>query len=442
MRKIFFEYFFVDLCIEKYEFWTNLMHFLYTIGIRIYAVLLHLAAPFHPKAKLWVTGRKGVFESLEKTLRGNMQQVVWMHVSSLGEFEQGRPLIEKIKEKYSQYKVVLTFFSPSGYEIRKNYPLVDVVVYLPIDTQRNAKRFFDVVQPTKVFFVKYDFWYHYLHEAQKRQVPTYLISALFRKEQLFFKSYGGFYRKILHFFDYIFVQDEKSKVLLQSIDYKKVTVSGDTRVDRVADLAENVRSILGITEFKGNQPLLVAGSTWLPDEELLVKLLQNAQMPSFKVIFAPHEVHNTHILALEKELKGANISSVRYSKLSEGDNISMQSVLIIDSIGLLSALYQYADIAYIGGGFGTGIHNTLEPAAFGLPIIFGKKYQKFYEAVRLIADGGAFSVNNYDELEIIVKKLFVDSEFRKQAEEVSKTFISRQKGATQTVLSHCFSETY
>lgn len=412
--------------------------FLYTLGIRIYAFLLYMVAPFHPKAKLWVRGRKGVFESLEEALQGNRQPVVWMHVSSLGEFEQGRPLIEKIKEKYPQYKILLTFFSPSGYEIRKNYPLADVVAYLPIDTQRNAKRFFDVVQPAKVFFVKYDFWYHYLNEGHRQKVPTYLISALFRKEQLFFKPYGGFYRKILHFFERIFVQDENSERLLQTIGYNQVTISGDTRVDRVAALAEKVEQVSGIAEFKGEELLLVAGSTWQPDEDLLVKLLQSSNM-SFKMILAPHEVNDAHLKGIEKQLKKGGVSHIRYSKLLKREDFSSARVLIVDCIGLLSALYRYGDVAYIGGGFGAGIHNTLEPAAFGLPIIFGEKYQKFNEAVSLVAKNGAFCINNYQELEIIMKKLFSDSDFRESSGNVSKTFVDRQRGAVDTVLSYCFS---
>lgn len=417
------------------------MQFFYTLGIRLYAFALRLASPFHAKAKLWVTGRKNIFQNLDKALLENTEKVVWIHVSSLGEFEQGRPLIEQIKEKYPQYKVVLTFFSPSGYEIRKDYSLADVVTYLPIDTPKNAKQFFDIVRPAKVFFVKYDFWYHYLHEANKRDIPTYLISAIFRKNQLFFKSYGGFYRRILHFFDVIFVQDLPSANLLKSIGYENAVEAGDTRVDRVVDLAKKSKPIAGIEEFKGVQPLLVAGSTWQADEEMLIRLLQNVNV-SFKIIFAPHEVDGSHLATLENQLNRASISFIRYSKLSKTNNWQQKKVLLVDNIGLLSSLYQYASIAYVGGGFGAGIHNTLEPATFGLPVIFGKKHQKFNEAVCLVARGGAFCVRDYNELEIIIKKLLSVDSFIKQSGNISKAFIDKQKGATRVVLSYCFSENY
>lgn len=416
------------------------MQFLYTIGIRIFTLLLKLAAPFHTKAKLWVEGRKGVFDTLEKAMKGNTQEVIWMHVSSLGEFEQGRPLIERIKSDFPHYKIVLTFFSPSGYEIRKNYDLADVVVYLPVDIPSNVKRFFDIVKPCKVFFVKYDFWYHYLHEASKRKIPTYLISALFREGQLFFKPYGGFYRRILHFFTTIFVQDLASEKLLKSINYNNVEVSGDTRVDRVAALADKVNPISHIKDFKGEDLLLIAGSTWQVDEELLVQFFQKNRNLSVKAVFAPHEIHQAHIQQLLHRLKAAQLSAVCYSTLSDSAALEQYDVLLIDSIGMLSSLYQYADVAYIGGGFGAGIHNTLEPAAFGVPIIFGGKYQKFNEAVSLVTQRGAFSVKKYPEFEIILEKLVNDSSFRKRAGEESKSFVDRQKGATSMVVSTCFTE--
>lgn len=417
------------------------MQLLYLIGIQVYAFLLRIAALFNPKAKLWVEGRKNIFEKLEAAMQEIKEPVIWMHVSSLGEFEQGRPLIEQIKAKYPQYKIVLTFFSPSGYEIRKNYPLADAVLYLPIDTAKNAKRFLDIVKPTKVFFVKYDFWYHYLHEANKRNIPTYLISALFREEQLFFKSYGGFYRKILHFFTAIFVQDEKSADLLKSVNYNEVIISGDTRVDRVADLAEQVKPVPHIEEFKQDKLLIVAGSTWQPDEQLLISFLENTKDDAaFKVIIAPHEVHNSHIDQITNLLSDARISYMKYSSLKAATSVGESKVLIIDSIGLLSSLYQYGDIAYIGGGFGVGIHNTLEPAAFALPIVFGEKYQKFNEAVSLVGKGGAFSISNYSEFEKNINKLLTDFAFRKQSGSESKAFISKQRGAIAIVLSYCFPE--
>ncbi|PVX52318.1 3-deoxy-D-manno-octulosonic-acid transferase [Balneicella halophila] len=417
------------------------MKILYTIGIYLYAFLLKLVSPVHPKAKLWVDGRKGVFQKLENSLKTNQNPVIWMHVSSLGEFEQGRPLIEQIKQKYPEYKIVLTFFSPSGYEIRKDYPLADVVVYLPIDTPRNAKRFLNLVKPKKIFFVKYDFWYHYLSEAHRRNIPTYLISALFRENQLFFKPYGRFYRKILHFFTTMFVQDKNSVELLNSVGYNKAIIAGDTRVDRVADLAEQVQPIPYIDDLKQDALLLIAGSTWQPDEELLLSFFKkyHTSLP-VKLIVAPHEIDHAHVEQLSKMFKDASISHIRYSSLSENTKVEDYVALIIDSIGLLSSLYQYGDIAYIGGGFGAGIHNTLEPATFGLPIIFGEKYHKFNEAVSLVALKGAFSINQLSELEEIGKKLLTDSGFREKSGNVAKAFISSQKGAVDIVISYCFSE--
>ncbi len=416
------------------------MQFFYTIGIYSYALLLRLVSPFHSKAKLWVKGRKGVFSKLEKALRHNESPVIWVHVSSLGEFEQGRSLIEKIKENYSDYKIVLSFFSPSGYEIRKDYDLADVVIYLPIDTAKNAKRFLNTVNPSKIFFVKYDFWYYYLHEAAKRKIPTYLIAALFRKEQLFFKPYGGFYRKILHFFTMIFVQNEESKILLESVNYKGAIVAGDTRVDRVATLAEQVKEIPHIVNFKGDKQLLVVGSSWQADEKIIVKFLKNIAKTPLKVVVAPHEIHSSHIQQLQKMLTVEKITYQLYSKLEQKKTAHNFDVLIVDSIGLLSSLYQYANVAYIGGGFGSGIHNTLEPATFGIPIIFGKKYRNFSEAVALVEEGGAFSIQNYSECKNILSDLLQNENRRKEAGNICKTFINKQRGATENVISHCFSE--
>ncbi len=415
-----------------------MMKFLYSLGIYGYAFLLQLIAPFHKKARLWVDGRKNVWSNLQNAFQNNTDEIIWIHVSSLGEFEQGRPLIEKIKEQTPYYKIVLSFFSPSGYEIRKNYELADFVTYLPIDTAKNAKRFFNIVKPSKVFFVKYDFWYHYLNESNKRNIPTYLISALFRKNQLFFKPYGGFYRKILSFFTTLFVQEQASADLLATIGLKNVIVAGDTRVDRVATLAENVKEIPHISDFKGTELLLVAGSSWQPDEEILVAFFEKYAHLSCKIIFAPHEVHSTHIQSLQKQLSTAQISTICYSKVDKTTNLDDYKALIIDSIGLLSSLYQYADIAYIGGGFGAGIHNTLEPATFGLPVLFGKKYKKFNEAVALAKSKGAFVINNYEDFEKIAQQLIEDKELREESGQVSKNFIAQQKGAVLKIFSDCF----
>lgn len=414
-----------------------MIKFFYNIGLWCYAFAIRFVAPFNEKARLWHTGRKHIFEKLKNSFYENSSKVIWMHVSSLGEFEQGRPLIEKIKEIQPESKILLTFFSPSGYEIRKNYEKADFIFYLPLDSSKNAKKFFDIVKPSMVFFVKYDFWYHYLHESYKRSIPTFLISGLFRKEQVFFKRYGQFYRQILHFFTKIYVQNEESKRLLESISYTNVLVTGDTRIDRVATLSENAKPIPYIMEFGQGKKLIVAGSTWEEDEKLWLIYLEKHSPKDYKIIFAPHLVGDTHINQLEKKLNDSNISFIRYSQIDNTLNIGKYTVLIIDSIGLLSSLYQYATLAYIGGGFGAGIHNTLEPATFGIPIVFGKKYKKFHEAVIMLQKEAVFSISNFSEFEIIINKLLSDIDFTEKAGKAARVFIELQKGSSEKILSDC-----
>ncbi|RZJ97942.1 MAG: 3-deoxy-D-manno-octulosonic acid transferase, partial [Flavobacterium sp.] len=316
---------------------------------------------------------------------------IWFHFASLGEFEQGRPVLEKLRQLHPQKKIIITFFSPSGYEIRKNYSLADAIFYLPLDTKKNAKRFIEIVNPEMAIFTKYEFWYYYFNELKRKEIPLYIISGIFRKEQIFFKRYGGFYRNILKCVSHFFVQNEESTLLLKSININNTTISGDTRFDRVYENAKNPKHIPEIDFFCGDSPILICGSTWPDDEKLIAEL--PAKYPDWKFIIAPHEVHESHIQIIESLFP----ETVRFSEL-KSKRTTDSSILIIDNIGMLSALYQYGRFAYIGGGFGAGIHNTLEAAAFGLPVIFGPKFSKFQEAKDLIEIGAAKSISSADEL--------------------------------------------
>lgn len=357
------------------------MHFLYNMGIGVYGLAIRMASFFSPKANDWLAGRKKLLEEIRPA-------DIWFHCASLGEFEQGRPLIEQIRQEQPQKKILLTFFSPSGYEVRKDYPLVNQVCYLPLDTPQNAQAFVRKVNPTIAVFVKYEFWANYLLELQKQGIRTYLVSAIFREEQHFFKWYGAWFRKVLTGITHFFVQDQNSQQLLQNIGIGQSTVSGDSRFDRVLTNAQTVAPIPLIEQFKGNAPLIICGSSWPKDEAMLLSL--SNEFPEVKWIFAPHELQACNKLAQQSQ-------GLLYSQANQ-QNIGAQKVLIIDSMGLLSTLYQYANVAYVGGGFGAGIHNILEAATFGCPVVFGPKHQKFKEAQDLINLGGAHSIRNAEEL--------------------------------------------
>ena len=406
------------------------MNLLYNLAIRLYQVAIFMASVFgNPKAKFWIAGRKGIFKKLQTNLKPKERRI-WVHAASLGEFEQGRPIIEKIKEQYPEYKIFLTFFSPSGYEVRKNYPGADYIYYLPADTPANAKRFIDLVKPEKVLFIKYEFWYNYLSTLKKRNIPVYLCSAIFRDNQLFFKWYGGWYRKVLSLFDHLFVQTDASKELLASIGFTNVTTTGDTRFDRVHDIASQAKEIAEVAAFVGNHQCLIAGSTWEPDEDLLAAYMNGATTP-LKYIIAPHEIHASHIERLEKSIQK---KVVRFStwKLSQAGD---PDVLIIDNIGMLSSLYRYGQTAYIGGGFGKGIHNTLEAATFGLPVLFGPNYLKFQEAKDLITLEGAFTISNLTELKDKLDTLFSNKEYLRSAQITAGNYVKNNIGATQKIIS-------
>ncbi len=406
------------------------MTLLYNIGIQLYYLLILAASAFNPKAKFWINGRRQTFGILKQKLPVGGKRA-WFHCASLGEFEQARPVIESFNQSYPDYTIVLTFFSPSGYEIRKNYSFAHCICYLPLDTKANAKRFVEMVNPDIVFFVKYEFWYHFLHTLHKKNIPTILFSAIFRQNQAFFKSYNGWYRSVLSYFSHIFVQNSESKVLLNQINIKNVAESGDTRFDRVFQIATAAKLFPEVEAFKAGKKILIAGSTWHPDEALLKNYI-NKNTHGIKFVIAPHEIHRSNI---EQLISSIERKTVRFSQIQQA-NLAEAEVLIIDNIGILSSLYQYGDIAYIGGGFGVGIHNILEAATFGLPIVFGTNYQKFQEAKDLIKEGSAFAVKDENELNLILNKLLTNNDLLNSCGKISKEYVWRKKGATQQILTY------
>jgi len=402
------------------------MLLLYNFGISVYYCLLYFVATFNNKAKLWVAGRR-------KQHVQPLKSSIWFHFASLGEFEQGRPVLEKMRLLYPEHQIVVTFFSPSGYEIRKDSPLADAVYYLPLDTAGNASDFISKIKPVMAVFTKYEYWYHYFNELHKQHVPLYVISGIFNTDQAFFKWYGSIHRQMLKMVTWFFVQDINSKHLLHDRGITNVTISGDTRFDRVWANALQPKHLPEINEFKSGQKLFIAGSTWPADETLLAKLIK--EHTDWKFIIAPHEVSDQSINGLVGSLP--QNSTIRYSKIDElTSHISYQNVLVIDNIGMLSSLYQYADIAYIGGGFGAGIHNTLEAAAFGIPVIFGPKYDKFKEAKDLIELKAAFSIKNDKELKAASGNLMADEGLCKSAGNKAKAYVKKNTGATQAIVDY------
>lgn len=402
---------------------------MYNLGIYIYSLLIKLASPFNVKARQWVNGRKGLWKVMEQQLQGGEKRV-WFHCSSLGEFEQGRPLMEEFRARHPEYKIVLTFFSPSGYEIRKNYNGADYIFYLPADTKRNAVRFVSLIQPEWAIFIKYEFWLNYLKTLKKQQIRIYLASANFRSNQLFFKWYGSWYRKFLGYFTHIFVQNVQSQDLLRSINMTHVSIAGDTRFDRVAAIAQKSKDLPLVEKFKEGKLTLIAGSSWGKDEEILVKYINEAP-EDIKFIIAPHELHEENIKRL---INSVRRKSICYSQAS-GENVAGNGLLIIDNIGMLSSLYKYGNIGYIGGGFGKGIHNILEAATFGLPVLFGPNYHKFQEALDLIKEGGAFPVEDYGQLKNKLDEWVNNRELLNQAGRIAKDFVAGSCGATDKILN-------
>ena len=414
------------------------MSFIYNFILLFASQLLKILALFSPKLNLFVQGRKSVFEILKNNIQ-EFDKTIWFHAASLGEYEQGLPVIEKVKQQYPNHKIIITFFSPSGYEVRKNNTVADVTVYLPLDTISNAKQFLKVVHPEMVFFIKYEFWPNYLKELRNQNIKTYLISGVFRKNQAFFKWYGGFYRKALKTFTYFFVQNETSKKLLQSIGFENVKISGDTRFDRVVAILEKDNTIDFIEQFKNNQTTIVIGSSWPKDEELLVNFINQAA-DNVKFIIAPHNINHNQILNLKSQISKKTVlfsEKEEMLKQVQQDKLEDFQVFIIDTIGILSKIYSYADIAYVGGGFGNpGVHNLLEPATFGIPIVIGPNYSHFAEAIALVGLKGCVSIKNQSELNDALNLLLQNEQERLEKGHICSTFVQMNKGATEHILSN------
>lgn len=405
--------------------------FIYNLAIQLLSLAVKIMACFKDKEKKLAEGQKNVFSYLSKKRNAN-DQYIWFHASSLGEFEQGRPMIEKIKREQPKKKILLTFFSPSGYEVRKNYALADMICYLPFDKPANVKRFLDIVNPEKAIFIKYEFWYNYLFELNHRAIPTYIISAIFRPKQLFFKPWGGWYRKMLTFFDQLFVQDNASKELLAQIGVKNVTVCGDTRFDRVIDIMKEAKDLPLVDRFAKNQFILVAGSSWPKDEDIFIEYFNTNK--NLKLIIAPHEIHEGHLQSIESKIKRTYI---RYSQIKDQDLQEIDCILI-DCFGLLSSIYRYGKVAYIGGGFGVGIHNVLEAAVYGIPVIWGPNYSKFREAKSLIKFGGGFSINNKDEFDRLMDQMRDNTSFLNTSSRASLNYVAENAGATELIYNMIF----
>ncbi|KGO88821.1 3-deoxy-D-manno-octulosonic acid transferase [Flavobacterium suncheonense] len=406
------------------------MFFCYNLLVHLAGFLLKIVAWFSPKIKLFVEGRKLVFATLSSKI-STSDKTIWFHAASLGEYEQGLPVMEKIKEKFPNHKIIVTFFSPSGYEVRKNNTVADVTVYLPLDTKSNARQFLKLTHPEMAFFIKYEYWPNYLNELKKQNIKTYLISGIFREKQSFFKWYGGFYRNALKTFNYFFVQNESSKNLLQSIRFTKVKVSGDTRFDRVVSILERDNKLDFIEQFKNNTTTIIIGSSWPKDEELLIPYINQSQ--GVKFIIAPHNIKAEQIQNLKAQLKK---KTVLFSE-KENQNLAEFDVFLIDTIGILTKIYSYADIAYVGGGFGNpGVHNLLEPATFGVPIVIGPNYSHFAEATALVNIKGCLSIKNQDELNQTFDLLLQNEDERYEKGHICATFVQMNKGATATIMNY------
>jgi 3-deoxy-D-manno-octulosonic-acid transferase len=406
------------------------MRLFYNLFIFFYQEAIKIAAlSGNEKARKWVQGRKSVFTDLKNAIEKD-DKIIWMHCASLGEFEQGRPLIEAIRKRYKDYKILLTFFSPSGYEVRKNYAHADFVFYLPMDTARNARKFIKLVQPRAVFFIKYEFWFNYINELYLRKIPLFMVSSIFRPSQHFFRFWGGWFRKQLRKVTFLFVQDESSMELLENIKIYHAEMIGDTRFDRVIALSEEKKEFPLMETFADKKPLLIAGSTWPADEDKLLELIVQIQI-DFKLVIAPHQVDKEHMVQLRKKFN--NFNPVLYSAAADSD-LKNSRVLIIDGIGYLSYLYAYADITYIGGGFGAGIHNLLEAATYGKPVIFGPNHDKFKEAIELKNNGGGVVISGADELIHTCGLLFNDQQKRTASGNAAKNYVLENAGATEKVM--------
>jgi 3-deoxy-D-manno-octulosonic-acid transferase len=406
------------------------MIFLYNIFLRIYYLSVFVSGCFNHKANLWLKGRKSLFKQLETAIKHD-RPIVWVHCASLGEFEQGRPVIEEMLRRFQDKRILITFFSPSGFEVRKDFPGADYIFYLPLDTARNAKRFISVVKPELAVFVKYEYWFNYINILKSNGIPLIYISAIFRPGQRFFRWYGRWQLSMLKKVDHFFVQNETSATLLNNAGIDRVTVSGDTRFDRVARVTVERTDMPLLKQFVGNNRLFIAGSTWPVDEKIIIGLIK-MNIPNLKFLIAPHEVDNDRINGLIKALPQ---KSLRFSECT-GENILDARIVVLDSIGLLSHLYYYGTIAYIGGGFGVGIHNILEAAAFGKPVLFGPNYHRFTEAVELRGDGGAISVDSAEKFLKISAQLLEDKTMLSKMSKASGDYVAKKLGATKIIMDY------
>jgi 3-deoxy-D-manno-octulosonic-acid transferase len=411
------------------------MLFIYNLIVVCTDFILKIAALFNPKIKLFVEGRKSVYKVLSNKIKA-YDKTIWFHAASLGEYEQGLPVMERMKSRFPNHLIVLTFFSPSGYEVRKNNTIADVTVYLPLDTQSNVEKFMEIVRPDMAFFIKYEYWPNYLNALKERETPTYLISGIFREDQLFFKWYGGFYRNALNAFEHFFVQNSKSKDLLLKLGKSNVTVSGDTRFDRVSSILNRDNALEFIEEFKNNSLTIVVGSSWPKDESLLVPYINSVE--NVKFIIAPHNIKTEQIQILKNSISKKTIlfSEVDFTS-SNPINLGDFDVFIIDTIGILTKIYSYADIAYVGGGFGNpGVHNILEPATFGVPIVIGTNYSHFPEATALVNMEGCISISTQEKLNEAFDNLIQNQDIRFEKGHICSTFVEMNKNATEIIMNH------
>ena len=400
---------------------------MYNIAIYVYLFAVKVVALFKEKPSKMVKGHREVFEILRNKIDRNARYI-WFHAASLGEFEQGRPLIERIRKEYPEYKILQTFFSPSGYEVRKNYEGADIVCYLPFDTPGNVRKFMELANPCMAFFIKYEFWQNYLNALYEKGIPVYSVSSIFRPNQIFFRWYGKDYRKVLKKFTHLFVQNEVSKQLLAGIGVDKVTVAGDTRFDRVLDICAAAKQLPLVQKFKGDALTFVAGSSWGPDEDIFIQYFNNH--PEVKLVIAPHVVSDGHLKEIISKLQ---CTSIRYTQATE-ENVSDVRCLIIDCYGLLSSIYRYGEISYVGGGFGVGIHNVLEAAVYGVPVIFGPNNKKFREAQHLLANKGGFEINGYEDFEQLMNKFLSDEAYLKQSGKAAGAYVKGNAGAMEKIM--------
>lgn len=406
------------------------MKVLYQISIFFLGFGMRVLSLFDMKAREFVTGRKGIFRKIDEILKNNSRPLIWVHCASLGEFEQGRPVIEALKREFVNHKIFLTFFSPSGYQVRKNYPKADYIFYLPLDTAANARKFVAKVNPRLALFIKYEFWYFFSKTLKKKGIPLISVSSIFRKEQFFFRKTGTFNRRILKNISHFFVQNQNSAALLQSINLYNCTISGDTRFDRVKEIEQKREEIEIAKKFKGDEKTFVVGSCWQEDLDVLVPFINENKL---KFIIAPHEVTEQIVMSLQLAL---SVKSVLYSQAADQD-LEGCSVLIIDNVGMLSKLYRYGEFAYVGGAFGKGLHNVLEAACYGIPVLFGNKnYEKFQEAVDLTYRGGAFAISDYPELRKTYEMLNIPESYL-LACEVCRQYVNENTGATEKIMKYC-----